>query len=58
MQSPLASVALVVESGSVYETAQTEGASQLLQGLAFKGTKNRTHFALTRQVRKWTHKRA
>jgi predicted Zn-dependent peptidase len=26
------------------------GATQLLQAMAFKGTKNRTHFATVRQV--------
>jgi processing peptidase subunit alpha len=39
-----------VDSGSVYETPETTGASHLLEYLAFKSTTNRTSFRITREL--------
>ncbi|XP_047322308.1 mitochondrial-processing peptidase subunit alpha-like [Impatiens glandulifera] len=48
--SPTASVGLYVDCGSVYETPLSSGASHLLERMAFKGTKNRSHLRLVREV--------
>ncbi|GJZ21985.1 mitochondrial-processing peptidase subunit alpha-like protein [Tanacetum coccineum] len=48
--SPAASIGLYVNSGSMYETPATLGASLVLQRMAFKSTSNRTHLRLVREV--------
>lgn len=50
--SPVSTVALVFESGSGFETDATEGASKVLEAMAFKATSNRTTFRLTRELEK------
>ncbi|KAJ4851593.1 hypothetical protein Tsubulata_048616 [Turnera subulata] len=45
-----ASIGLYVDCGSVYETAQSRGATHLLERMAFKSTRNRSHFRLVREV--------
>uniref|UniRef100_A0A0D6R6V3 Uncharacterized protein n=1 Tax=Araucaria cunninghamii TaxID=56994 RepID=A0A0D6R6V3_ARACU len=48
--SPTASIGLYVDSGSVYETPLTSGATHLLERMAFKTTRNRSHFRMVREV--------
>ncbi|CAL0330898.1 unnamed protein product [Lupinus luteus] len=48
--APGASVGLYVNSGSIYETPLTFGATHLLERMAFKSTKNRSHFRVVREV--------
>ncbi|GAB2287169.1 hypothetical protein Dimus_021553 [Dionaea muscipula] len=48
--SPAASIGLYVECGSIYETPVSFGASHLLERMAFKTTKNRSHLRLVREV--------
>ncbi|RAL37159.1 hypothetical protein DM860_004081 [Cuscuta australis] len=48
--SPAASVGLYVNSGSIYETPDTFGASHLLERMAFKSTLNRSHLRIVREV--------
>eukprot|EP00892_Ulva_mutabilis_P005865 jgi/Ulvmu1/3650/UM017_0064.1 len=50
IQNPLASIAVLVNAGSSFEDAHSEGASQLLESMIFKGTTSRTHFATVRQA--------
>lgn len=50
--SPLATIALVAEAGSVTETDATTGASKVLQAMAFKATANRSTFRMTRELEK------
>lgn len=45
-----ATLGLYVDCGSVYETPANTGASHLLEYMAFKTTKNRTHVRLVREV--------
>ncbi|PRW59704.1 mitochondrial-processing peptidase subunit alpha-like [Chlorella sorokiniana] len=45
-----ATLGIYVDSGSVYETPYNTGASHLLEYMAFKTTKNRTHLRLVREV--------
>ncbi|GAB4821951.1 hypothetical protein N2152v2_008997 [Parachlorella kessleri] len=45
-----ATLGIYVDSGSVYETPVNTGASHLLEYLAFKTTKHRTHLRLVREV--------
>jgi processing peptidase subunit alpha len=47
---PTATVGVYVDSGSVYETPETTGASHLLEYLAFKSTTNRTSFRIQREL--------
>lgn len=49
-QSPAASVGLYVDSGSIYETPASFGASHLLERMAFKSTLNRSHLRVVREV--------
>lgn len=49
-QSPAASIGLYVDSGSIYETPESSGASHLLERLAFKSTTNRSHLRIVREV--------
>nr|GLL20627.1 mitochondrial-processing peptidase subunit alpha-like [Ipomoea trifida] len=48
--SPAASVGLYVDSGSIYETPASFGASHLLERMAFKSTLNRSHLRVVREV--------
>lgn len=50
--SPVSSLAIVVEGGSAAETAETVGASKVLEAMAFKATSSRTTFRLTRELEK------
>lgn len=50
--SPVATVALVMGGGSSAETEATTGASQVLASMAFKATKERTTFRMTRELEK------
>ncbi|MEW5311403.1 MAG: hypothetical protein WDW38_003122 [Sanguina aurantia] len=50
--SPISSLALFVDTGSIYESEETSGATKLLTSLAFKATTNRTTFRLTRELEK------
>lgn len=49
-QSPAASIGLYLDCGSVYETPSSCGASNLLEKMAFKSTKNRSHLRIVREV--------
>ncbi|XP_028794813.1 mitochondrial-processing peptidase subunit alpha [Neltuma alba] len=48
--NPAASVGLYIDSGSIYETPFSSGASHLLERMAFKSTTNRSHFRIVREV--------
>ncbi|GMN50663.1 hypothetical protein TIFTF001_019822 [Ficus carica] len=48
--TPAASIGLYVDSGSIYETPVSFGASHLLERMAFKTTRNRSHFRVVREV--------
>ncbi|KAF7843418.1 mitochondrial-processing peptidase subunit alpha-like [Senna tora] len=48
--TPAATIGLYVDSGSIYETPISSGASHLLERMAFKSTKNRSHFRVVREV--------
>ncbi|OVA12458.1 Acid phosphatase (Class B) [Macleaya cordata] len=48
--NPAASIGLYVDCGSVYETPISNGASHLLERMAFKSTTNRSHLRLVREV--------
>eukprot|EP01018_Ginkgo_biloba_P001605 Gb_01400 [translate_table: standard] len=48
--NPTASIGLYVDCGSVYETPVSRGATHLLERMAFKSTRNRSHFRLVREV--------
>lgn len=48
--SPAASIGLYLDFGSVYETPSSCGASNLLEKMAFKSTKNRSHLRIVREV--------
>ncbi|XP_071697567.1 mitochondrial-processing peptidase subunit alpha-like [Rutidosis leptorrhynchoides] len=48
--NPAASIGLYVDSGSIYETPQSFGATHLLERMAFKSTTNRSHLRLVREV--------
>ncbi|CAN6707227.1 unnamed protein product [Malus baccata var. baccata] len=48
--SPAASIGIYVDSGSIYETPVSSGASHLLERLAFKSTTNRSHLRIVREV--------
>ncbi|XP_047308568.1 mitochondrial-processing peptidase subunit alpha-like [Impatiens glandulifera] len=48
--NPAASIGLYVDCGSIYETPITSGASHLLERMAFKSTKNRSHLRIVREV--------
>ncbi|KAL6853965.1 hypothetical protein ACP4OV_019994 [Aristida adscensionis] len=47
---PAACVGLFVDSGSIYETEETAGASHLLEKLAFKDTKHRSHLQIVQEL--------
>ncbi|XP_030525239.2 mitochondrial-processing peptidase subunit alpha [Rhodamnia argentea] len=48
--SPAASIGLYIDCGSVYETPITSGATHLLERMAFKSTRNRSHLRVVREV--------
>ncbi|XP_074588352.1 mitochondrial-processing peptidase subunit alpha-like isoform X2 [Curcuma longa] len=48
--SPIASIGLYVDCGSVYETPSSFGATHLLERMAFKTTRNRSQLRLVREV--------
>ncbi|KAJ8766713.1 hypothetical protein K2173_005324 [Erythroxylum novogranatense] len=48
--SPAASVGLYINSGSIYETPDTFGATHMLERMAFKSTRNRSHLRIVREV--------
>lgn len=49
-EKPVASVGLYINCGSVYETLESSGASHLLERMAFKSTRNRSHLRIVREV--------
>ncbi|CAO2841824.1 unnamed protein product [Amaranthus hypochondriacus] len=48
--NPAASIGLYVDSGSIYETPFSIGATHLLERMAFKTTTNRSHLRIVREV--------
>ncbi|KAJ8750912.1 hypothetical protein K2173_016093 [Erythroxylum novogranatense] len=48
--SPAASVGLYINCGSIYETPNSFGATHLLEKMAFKSTRNRSHLHVVREV--------
>lgn len=48
--NPTASIGLYVDSGSIYETPSSFGATHLLERMAFKTTTNRSHLRIVREV--------
>lgn len=49
-QTPVASIGLHVDCGSIYETTESFGATHLLERMAFKSTMNRSHLRIVREV--------
>lgn len=49
-QNPAASIGLCVDCGSVNETPESIGATDLLRRMAFKSTRNRSHLRVVREV--------
>lgn len=49
-QTPVASIGLHVDCGSIYETPNSFGATHLLERMAFKSTTNRSHLRIVREV--------
>jgi len=50
VQNPVASIGLYVDCGSIYDTPVSLGATHLLERMAFKTTKNRSHLCIVREV--------
>ncbi|XP_048233665.1 mitochondrial-processing peptidase subunit alpha [Ricinus communis] len=48
--SPAASIGLYIDCGSIYETPMSCGATHLLERMAFKSTRNRSHLRIVREV--------
>ncbi|XP_050218514.1 mitochondrial-processing peptidase subunit alpha-like [Mercurialis annua] len=48
--NPAASIGLYVNSGSIYESPASFGATHLLERMAFKSTRNRSHLRIVREV--------
>ncbi|BAT72893.1 hypothetical protein LR48_Vigan11g088900 [Vigna angularis] len=48
--TPTASIGLYVNCGSIYESPISFGATHLLERMAFKTTRNRSHFRVVREV--------
>ncbi|KAJ6356131.1 hypothetical protein OIU78_004274, partial [Salix suchowensis] len=48
--NPVASIGLYVDCGSIYESPATFGATHLLERMAFKSTRNRSHLRVVREV--------
>lgn len=49
-QSPAASIGLYVDCGSIYESPISFGATHLLERMAFRSTRNRSHLRIVREV--------
>ena len=49
-QNPAASIGLYVDCGSIYESPATFGATHVLERMAFKSTRNRSHLRVVREV--------
>ncbi|RWW56209.1 hypothetical protein BHE74_00037086 [Ensete ventricosum] len=47
---PAACVGIYVDSGSIYETEESTGVTHLLERLAFKSTKHRSHLQIVHEV--------
>jgi processing peptidase subunit alpha len=50
LQGATATIGIFINSGSVYESQWSTGASHLLEYMAFKTTRNRTHLRLVREA--------
>ncbi|KDP40843.1 hypothetical protein JCGZ_24842 [Jatropha curcas] len=50
LQNPAASIGVYIDCGSIYETPLSCGATHLLERMAFKSTKNRSHLRVVREV--------
>ncbi|OWM77780.1 hypothetical protein CDL15_Pgr012482 [Punica granatum] len=50
LESPAASIGLYIDCGSIYEVPLTSGATHLLERMAFKSTRNRSHLRIVREV--------
>ncbi|KAJ8773463.1 hypothetical protein K2173_004293 [Erythroxylum novogranatense] len=48
--NPAASIGLYIDCGSIYETPLSSGATHLLERMAFKSTRNRSHLRIVREV--------
>ncbi|OAY53095.1 mitochondrial-processing peptidase subunit alpha [Manihot esculenta] len=48
--NPAASIGLYLDCGSIYETPLSCGATHLLERMAFKSTRNRSHLRIVREV--------
>ncbi|XP_057536994.1 mitochondrial-processing peptidase subunit alpha-like [Amaranthus tricolor] len=48
--NPAACIGLYIDSGSIYETPFSSGATHLLERMAFKTTTNRSHLRIVREV--------
>lgn len=48
--SPVASITLYVDCGSIYESPISFGTTHLLERMAFKSTRNRSHLRIVREV--------
>ncbi|CAJ1937086.1 unnamed protein product [Sphenostylis stenocarpa] len=48
--TPTASIGLYVDCGSIYESQISFGATHLLERMAFKTTRNRSHFRVVREI--------
>ncbi|RWW69845.1 hypothetical protein BHE74_00022525 [Ensete ventricosum] len=48
--NPVASIGLYINCGSVYETPSSFGATPLLERMAYKTTKNRSHLRIVREI--------
>lgn len=50
LSNPAASIGLYIDCGSIYETPMSCGATHLLERMAFKSTRNRSHLRIVREV--------
>lgn len=49
-QGPAACIGLYVDCGSIYETEESTGATHVLERMAFKSTRNRSHLHMIREI--------
>ncbi|CAN1161724.1 Mitochondrial-processing peptidase subunit alpha [Linum perenne] len=49
-RNPAASIGLYIDCGSIYESPATSGATHLLERMAFKSTRSRSHLRVVREV--------
>jgi mitochondrial-processing peptidase subunit alpha len=49
-QGPSACIGFFVDSGSIYESGETTGVSHLLERMAFKDTKHRSHLNIVSEL--------